>query len=297
MPAASPDAALVSQVFLTRFNLPSQGVESLIRAKDGWLHERVELFERFTVPSVRAQTVPVHWIVYLDPESPAWLLKRLAPWIAEGLFEPIYRESVPSAQLVADIRRVAGTNSTRLITTNLDNDDGLAANFAERVLAADPGGTGRFAIYLASGLVYSPAGLYRRKDPTNAFVSVAESWEAPVTCWAGWHNLLPRQMQAVVESGEPTWLQVVHGRNVSNRVRGRLVDPTPYRAHFGGLLDKAAVLSSRDRLRDLLVQRPVRATREAARAGLKAVAFRMLGQQGFDRAKHLLRRAAGRLNA
>ncbi|GAB4047219.1 glycosyltransferase [Catellatospora paridis] len=293
MQTPDPHADSVSQVFLTRFNLPSQGVESLIRAKEGWLHERIGLFERFTVPSVRAQTVPVKWIVYLDPESPAWLLERLAPFIAEGLFEPIYRESVPPEQLAADVRRVAGAGSTRLITTNIDNDDGLAADFAERVRAADPGGTGRHAIYVAYGLVHAPSGLYLRKDPTNAFVSVAESWDSPVTCWAGWHNLLGRQMPTVLDTGAPTWLQVIHERNVSNRVRGRLVDPRPYRARFGNLLDEAEIPSGRDRLRDRLVHGPVRATREAARAGVKAVAFRLLGQNGFDRAKHLLGRLAG----
>ena len=29
-----------AHVFLTRFNLPSEGVESLIRAREGWLRER-----------------------------------------------------------------------------------------------------------------------------------------------------------------------------------------------------------------------------------------------------------------
>ncbi len=47
----------VDHVFLTRFNLPSAGFESMVRAKQGWLQNRVELFERFCLPSLRPRPV------------------------------------------------------------------------------------------------------------------------------------------------------------------------------------------------------------------------------------------------
>jgi N-acetylglucosaminyl-diphospho-decaprenol L-rhamnosyltransferase len=83
----------IDHVLLTRFNLPSKGPESLIRAQEGWLQRRVELFQRYTIPSVAAQTVSgFHWIVYIDPESPPWLLERLTPHAEAGAFSPIFRE-------------------------------------------------------------------------------------------------------------------------------------------------------------------------------------------------------------
>ncbi|WP_447647058.1 glycosyltransferase [Nocardioides zeae] len=69
-----------------------------------------------------------------------------------------------------------------------------------------------------------------RTDPRNAFCSVHEPWEGAVTCWTDWHNRLAHHMPVEVLGGHPGWLQVVHGHNVSNRVRGRLVDPARYAA-------------------------------------------------------------------
>ena len=126
----------VDHVVLTRFNLPNGGVEGLIRAREGWLRDRVALFERYTVPSMLAQTRRPHWIVYVDPESPAWLLERTSTWRESGVLTPVFRPSVSREELEADLRAVVGTPGEVLLTTNLDNDDGLAVDFCERVVAA-----------------------------------------------------------------------------------------------------------------------------------------------------------------
>lgn len=68
-------------VIFTRFNLPSKGYESVVRSTDDWLQKRVELFERFCLPSVMAQTdQDFSWIVYFDPHSPAWLMHKIYAW-------------------------------------------------------------------------------------------------------------------------------------------------------------------------------------------------------------------------
>jgi len=38
-------------VLLTRFNLPSKGFEGMITAKEGWLTDRIALFEFYCLPS------------------------------------------------------------------------------------------------------------------------------------------------------------------------------------------------------------------------------------------------------
>lgn len=43
------DERALSHVLLPRFNLPSPGLESLVRAQDGWLRARWDLFSRSTV--------------------------------------------------------------------------------------------------------------------------------------------------------------------------------------------------------------------------------------------------------
>jgi hypothetical protein len=283
------------QVVLTRFNLPSEGYESLVRAQEGWLRSRVALFERYCLPSMRAQTTPATWIIYFDPESPEWLLDWIAR-VNDGDFLPHFRATISPAELVADIRAavLATSGSLRdgLITTNLDNDDALASDFLARTAAAARPGE-RTAVYLADGIIADSAGAYRRVDRHNAFCSVAEPWEAPVTCWAAAHNRLGESMPVRSVRGRPAWLQVIHGENVSNRVRGRLVSPARSRAAFGGLLDDRPEPGALRIARDRLLGMPARAAREAARAAAKRTAVALLGRDSLDAVKYRVARLTG----
>lgn len=272
-------------VLLTRFNLPSQGAESMIRAKDGWLKTRVHLFESHCLPSVRRQSNQnFYWIIYFDPQSPAWLRERIAELNQDAAFIPIFRSEVSNAELLQDLHAVTGARHKELITTNLDNDDGLAIDFVERLQEARPVGT-RTAIYLVNGLIRCGTGVYLRTDRANAFCSVREDWAAARTCWSDWHNLLGRSMRVKEIGGGPAWLQLVHDSNVSNRIRGRRVSADPYRGAFGPLLDDVSVLGPLDEFKDLAVGRPHRFIREAGRSLLKKVAMNVLGKEGLDRLK------------
>jgi hypothetical protein len=272
-------------VLLTRFNLPSAGMERSIREQEGWLSNRVRLFERYCVPSVRAQSNQhFDWMIYVDPESPAWLKDRMRGYAATGLFTPIYRASVSHEELLSDIRGLAIGGGHSLVTTNLDNDDALASDFVDRIQAL-PRQPGPTAVFLARGLIKSGSGVYLRVDRDNAFCTVVEPWDAPVTCWADWHVLLRRSMPVIEQQGNPAWLQVVHGENVSNRVRGRLVAPGPWRRLFPGALDDVPAPERGDLLKDRLVASPARVTRDFARGNAKRLALVLLGKDGLDRLK------------
>ncbi|ABK05499.1 hypothetical protein Arth_4124 [Arthrobacter sp. FB24] len=278
-------SAPADHVLLTRFNLPSRGAESRIRAKDGWLKTRLGLFESYCLPSVRCQSNQnFHWIIYFDPQSPAWLRERIAELNQDALFTPIFRAEVSSAELLQDLHAVTGARHNELLTTNLDNDDGLASDFVERLQAAGHSGT-RTAIYLVNGLIRCGSGLYLRTDRANAFCSVREDWAAARTCWSDWHNLLGRSMSVKELAGDPAWLQLVHDSNVSNRIRGRRVSPEPYRVAFGGLLDGVPDLSAIEEFKDLAVGRPRRFVKESGRLLVKKIALNVLGKEGLDQLK------------
>lgn len=283
-------ASRVQHVLLTRFNLPSPGAESAVRRRPGWLEDRVRLFDTYCVPSVRHQTDRrSRWLVYVDPASPRWLLDHLAPHVDDGTLRLVAREHVPTADLLADIRAVCDGATGPLLTTNLDNDDGLATDFVERVTAAAEADTRRRAIYVVPGLVREADRLYLRADRQNAFCSVLDPAAEPDTAWLDWHNRLHLHMPTQELQGRPGWLQVVHGSNVSNRARGRRVAARPYRAAFGQLLDGVADPGGGALLRDSLLGRPVRALRDGGRAAARDVALAALGKEGFDRAKSALR--------
>ncbi|GAA1953976.1 glycosyltransferase [Microbacterium deminutum] len=285
----------IDHVILTRFNLPTPGPESIVRAKEGWLRNRVELFERHTVPTMRAQTVrDFTWIIYFDPESPTWLRDRLRPLVEEGLFTPIYRETATWEDVVTDSRDITGEIRDLLLTTNLDNDDAVAVDFVERLQRLARAGNGRRAIYLANGLVCVDDRAYLRRDPANAFCSVSEPWDGAVTAWRDWHILLHKHMPVVSIDGPPAWLQIVHGGNVSNRLRGRRVDPTMYQSLFAGQLDAMAVPKPRELLVDAVTLRPLREGRELVRTTGRKVVLRILGKGSLDTIKESIRRIAHR---
>ncbi|MGY1699110.1 glycosyltransferase [Geodermatophilus sp. SYSU D00766] len=284
----------VDHALLTRFNLPSQGHESIVRARDNWLRDRVELFERHCLPSVRAQTSrDFSWLVYFDVASPAWLREWIASHEERGHFRPLFREEVPRSDLLADIRAATGGVAGALVTTNLDNDDSIARDFVARVQSAPVPGS-RAAVYVGDGLILRDGRLYRRRDRFNAFCSVRETWHEPVTCWSEWHNRLHRHMPVVVLGGRPGWVQVVHGGNVSNRVRGRRVGPSAYREDFPGVLEEVPEPRRSEWVRETVVEAPVRLIREAGRAASKRAVDRVLGRDGLDRVKSLVESARRR---
>lgn len=272
-------------VLLTRFNLPSKGYEKVIRAQEGWLRERVDLFERYCLPSVRNQKVrPARWIVYFDPESPSWMREKITTLNADEIFLPLFRSEVVREDLLRDIVLSLPNRKDYLLTTNLDNDDGLANDFSERIRNALTTGP-TTAIYFTNGLIRTSKGLYKHKDPSNAFCSVLAPWAEPDTCWADWHNLLGKTMPVLNLAGSPAWLQVVHGGNVSNRVRGIRISPEIYTKKFPGLLDDIPVPTSAQLFKEHVVRRPGRSFSGALRASAKAVILAVAPRESIDNFK------------
>ncbi len=279
----------MDHVILTRFNLPSKGPESVIRAQQGWLQKRVSLFEAYCLPSMLAQTrASYRWLIYFDPQSPDWLRSWIEGHVTSGHFVPVFREEVSDEELAGDIGELFDEPGEELITTNLDNDDALANDFVEQ-LQSQPIPPSATVYYFSTGLIKSAVGVYRRRDRHNAFPSVREPWsDSPRTCWADWHNRLSRHMAVVQIDGTPGWLQVVHDSNVTNRIRGTLVSPTDFRPLFGDLLDDVRSPSKLALARDHLVHRPLRVMRDSGIPIAKSVLLTVGGRSGFDRVKQAI---------
>ena len=275
----SPD---VDHVLLTRFNLPSKGYEGIVRARSGWLLERADLFEKYCLPSVSGQSrKPSAWIIYLDPASPVWLIDRMKQLNADTVFSPIFRSEVSRSELLSDIAGVLGSPKELLLTTNLDNDDGLACDFVERLQAVGPVDRAT-AIYLTRGLISASKGIYLHEDRDNAFCSVLAPWPDARTCWEDWHNHLKYSMPVVRLRGDPAWLQVIHGTNVSNRVHGRRISPTGFLDRFPVLGQDAKIPTPIQLLADRAISAPGRKIRESLRRLAKTVIQGTSGRSRFD---------------
>lgn len=257
-------------VLMTRFNLATPGKESDIRNRPGWLAERFELFERICLPSVAAQTCTAFdWIIYFDEGTPEPFRERIAACQRVFPFHAYFTGLFPGSGWPRSVREVLGVETGLLLSTRLDNDDALAADFVERLHAAvaergAPPGSWNFT----NGFVVGSARAYALAHPANPFFSWLEPVGPDMRTAPSIMHLDIADHGPVFQIGGPgAWAQMVHGGNVSNKLRGQLVDPAALAGRFpaavteglepisaGTLLFERAVAEPARRLRDTLLE-------------------------------------------
>lgn len=272
----------VRHYLLTRFNVASPGREQAIRLKPGWLEGRFQLFRDMCLPSVADQTrQDFTWIVFFDEQTPAAYrdeivrLQAIYPFEARftGMFE--MDKIVPS--LVANAQ-----SSPWLLTTRLDSDDILAVDHMERLHDAISDRRPQ-AINFRQGAILSIKSetprLYVTQDDSNPFASLLEPMgDGVTTIWGVKHVEIERLAPVTQIDGAPAWLQVVHGANVSNRVKGKrvplasLTDVFPYLSDAATMRSETALEIGGDNALGV-----VRSLREAARATVKPLYHRLRG--------------------
>lgn len=259
-------------MILTRFNIASPGREAPIRNKPGWLERRFELFERFCLPSVAGQSsLAFDWLILFDIDTPVEFKQRVKD--AQSIF-PFHARFLPPvtlATIVEDLKAISPPRSERLLTTRLDNDDAIASDFVERIQKEAGSREDGTVLNFTRGLALSRGKLYSAIDTSNPFTSLVESYGNDVkTIWSAQHQDLGRKWRLVQVSGDPAWLQVVHGENVTNRIRGRRLHKSSLTDRFrlAGKMDLAPTSKIGIALENAVLV-PLRAAREALFKALK----------------------------
>lgn len=252
---------MIQHFIITRFNIASEGREAPIRNSPGWLDRRFELFERYCLPSVASQTVKqFNWLIYFDIATPATYRERIARAQLSFQFEARFVEKFGPSQAASDVTTRILPNVRTILTTRIDNDDAIARDFIERIqkeaVRTAPGSVLNFkhGLALCDGKVYTAA------DTSNPFTTLVESGDKPAeTIWGARHRELGVKWNVRQVLGRPAWLQVVHGENVSNRIKGsRVGDKSATRAfelggdvvvepvsHFALLVDRTILFPAR----------------------------------------------------
>lgn len=207
---------------ITRFNIASPGREVAIRNAPGWLGRRFDLFEAYCLPSMAAQQPgDFRWLIYFDENTPDAFRDRIERARKIAAFDPIFVGPFAMSMAAMDVRARLETTEGRLITTRLDNDDAVSRDFLQRVrdeADALPDGT---IINFREGVALNNGRLFAAADPSNPFASLVERAADAETIWAVSHTELGTRfpIQQIVTT--PCWLQVVHGENVTNRIKSR----------------------------------------------------------------------------
>lgn len=221
------DMSNTEHLLLTRFNVRSPGKEQVFRARPDWLQGRFELFERYCLPSVLAQTEKnFKWLIFFDTGTPKmhkdWLseLHLKNPWI-----KIIYIDEWVWENVKACIDGVRDCSREYLLTTRLDNDDAIHPRFMETI-QSQPGPGSDCYFNFHSGLVLNNGVGFAHTHRSNAFLSRLERATGYRTAWEGDHTKVIKQHQVVQLDLPYAWVQVVHGENVSNKIRGYKVGPS-----------------------------------------------------------------------
>ena len=211
-------------VILMRFNVrtkhPAEVRDAGIRSKKDWLDQRFELFEQICLPTIKGQSSKnFNLHVYFDISTPESYKQRFAK-ITEGcsFIQTIFCEFFDAEIAAIGIRQRYADDSRFVLTTRLDNDDGLHRDFVSNLQRhVRPV---REAINFPRGLVLADGAVYRSEQESNAFISVLEARDTFKTVLQVSHNQLSKHFALRNVDADPMWLQHVHGGNVSNKIRG-----------------------------------------------------------------------------
>ncbi len=244
---------------ITRFNLRLWTHDKRGKAidREQWMERRLELFERYCLPSLCRQTCRnFTWFLLFDKQTPEKYkqrvtgYKRLCPQIQLIGMQPT--SAVAFIGTVQDfVKDFAKEHlkehpeADRIITTYLDNDDALRQDFVEKVQLAAESVKPRTFISFSKGIQYFTELQIATQIPykNNHFISFVEDIDGihPIVTVYGFgsHFYIEQIPDCDIEyiDDAPMWVEVVHEENVDNDVkmtfRTKLITDQAYLAPYG----------------------------------------------------------------
>jgi len=211
-------------IILTRFNVRTAGREKQLRSKNTWLKDRFDLFDRFCFPTIKNQTnLEFIWLVYFDEDTPLEYKNKITEYQTScANFKPYFIGEWTTEAVHSAIRTLFKEQHKYLLTTRIDNDDGIHEQFIETLKGAV---SSKLPCYynFPNGLTFKDGFCYSHQDLSNAFLSYMEPIDNFITVWDLPHPEVIQQFNVVQMELPYAWLQVIHGANVSNRLRGKLI--------------------------------------------------------------------------
>lgn len=190
---------------------------------DEWIRTRLELFERYTLPAMQAQTeADWRWILLVHKDFDLNVWPRL---------RSLDKRILVAHEDATGNAHIAPPNADLLISSRLDNDDLLSKGFCESVRSVS--GTPAES-YMLPFLFNVPSGyrldirqapaVYRVREYARhtPFLSLTQIVTPAVSCLDVYRFAHTDMYQHYREHQllNPAWMQVVHDHNLSNRIHG-----------------------------------------------------------------------------
>jgi hypothetical protein len=125
-------------LLITRYNVPLTGWDKDRSGQETrnaeWLAHRQILFENYCVPGIKLQTEKdFTWLIYCDPNTPANALSMIRKSVEALPFVSIRLADDYHACMRDIDHTMSSAGKDYVITSRLDNDDGLAIDYIETV--------------------------------------------------------------------------------------------------------------------------------------------------------------------
>ena len=212
-------------VLVTKFNAPLPSLDDG-GARPGldtrWLSERVSLFGEWAIPSVIGQVrQPDAWLILIDADTPTLVQKEIREMVPSYARIQAVSEALTDPVLSEIVRGLVPEQAATVISARLDSDDALLPEYCSTVGDVARSGWRGFVSPCLGVQVVAGLALIRihTSGPFIARIENAADGDLD-TVFCDFHTRVRRHGPVRSIWGTPLWIQVVHQRNISNRVAG-----------------------------------------------------------------------------
>lgn len=222
--------AKFTHYLVTRFNVPEarwqQDKSGSTTLDEQWFDQRMELFATYCIPSVKNQNKQnFHWVIYCDSATDPNYLERITQSI-DSMISHSIRLVESLEQMLIDLRKYLSECVTPyVITSRLDNDDGIARDFIRSVqdhfVEKD-----KVLLHFDDGIIYDclqHIATRLHSKTYNHFTSLIERKSVPaemITVYGFHHTHVPDAIEVRRITDGLHWLKIIHDRNVRSQLKG-----------------------------------------------------------------------------
>ncbi|MGB4848568.1 MAG: glycosyltransferase [Saprospiraceae bacterium] len=218
---------------VTRFNVP---VENWDKDKAGrptlnepWMTHRLWLFRKYCVPTITGQICHnFQWVIYCDVNT-SFIKKTQIEESIRMIPGTVIRLAAHQGEMMADLRKlISGASTPYVITTRLDNDDGMGENLIQNVQNHFKE-VDKLLLNPSSGILYDineKVMTRMRNSKRNHYTSLIEknnNAEDLLTVLGFPHDNPPAGVIIENIAGDRAWLKIIHEKNIKSQLKGRPV--------------------------------------------------------------------------
>lgn len=218
---------------VTRFNVPAsrwhQDRSGRPTLDAEWMRHRLDLFEKFCLPTIQGQSEKnFHWLLYCDVKTNPDDLQKINSLI-QNIPNARIRHVAHMDDLIVDFKNFITSAATEfIITSRLDNDDGLSVDYISSVQKLFKE-KDQHLVNFCTGISYDIHNRVLTSNPKfflNHYGSLIENKKPAdeLITIMGFHHTAPPAMVSIENvTGNIRWLKIIHDRNAKSQQRGKIL--------------------------------------------------------------------------